>query len=86
MEVLKMTHRRKTAQKKTHCTCGRLIMGDIGDIGDVGDIGYHRKRRRTRRLSDIGAVRSTCKIIRIPGRGVRRGCYNAKGQFRFKKM
>jgi len=67
------------ARKKHNCACG------------MSDIGYTRKRKKrtTRRLHDIGSMGAhrgaSCRIIQTPG-GPRRGCYNAKGQFRFKKM
>jgi len=58
---------------------------------DVGDLGRtRRKHHRRRTLRDVGSLgmetmRRGCKNIRTRYGGIVRGCYNSRGQFRFRK-
>jgi len=58
------------------CICTN--MSDLlGGVGTIGVLGAPKRRRST--------ARSGCKIIRTRKGGVRKGCYNSQGQFRFVK-
>lgn len=68
--------RRRTTRKTTvKRTSARRCSCSVGALRRVV------KRKKTTRSAG-----ATCKIIRIKGRGVRKLCRNANGQYRFRKM
>lgn len=72
MPVKRRTARRKTTVTRTsarRCSCS------------VGELGRVRRKKTARKTTR----KTGCKIIRIRGRGVRKGCY-VNGRFRFQKM
>lgn len=67
---------RKTGQRKMEITMSQLnLLGiNAADLRAVGALDAVKKRTATK----------GCKLIRTKT-GVRKGCYNSKGQFRFVK-
>ena len=64
------------ARAKKSCICTNM-----------SELAGTRKRRAKKGTTKktLGAVAKGCKLIKTKN-GVRKGCYNSKGQFRFKKM
>lgn len=67
---------RKTGQRKMTVTMSQLALAnaDMGILKDLGVLGAARRPAATKK----------CKLIRTKT-GVRKGCYNSAGQFRFVK-